>query len=87
MDTEAAEPQETMLPWLPFEVDWYCDARESIIFNEDLCFLTYTVFEEGPEPWIRPTRHVHCCCCDEVVPISVSDNSERNSCFTEHTMM
>lgn len=39
MDTEAAEPQEAMLSWSPFDVGWYCDAREAIFFHEDLRFL------------------------------------------------
>jgi hypothetical protein len=87
MDTETVEPQEAMLPWSPFKVGPYCDACKAIIFNEDLCFLAYTVFKEGPEPWIRPTRHVDYCCCDKIVPFSVSDKSEVNSYFTEHTKM
>lgn len=87
MDAEDAEPQETMLPWSPFEVGRNCDARKAIIFYEDLCFLTCAVFKEGSQPWIRPTRHVNRCCCDEIMPISLSDNSQVNSYFAEHTKM
>ena len=68
MDTEARETQERMLPWLPFKVGRDCDTCIAIIFHENLCFLADTVFEESPEPWIGPTRHVDCCCCDEIIP-------------------
>lgn len=86
MDAKATEPQETVLPWLPFEVGRYCDAREAIVFNEYLCFLVYAVFEEGSHPGIQPTGHVDRCCCDKIVPISVSDNYEVRNSTEEHTM-
>ena len=34
VDAEAAESQETMLAWVPFEAGRYGDAYEAIIFHE-----------------------------------------------------
>lgn len=90
-ETKATEPQETMLAWLPCKVDWYCDPCESVFFHEDMCFLTYAIFEECSEPWICQTRYVDCCCRDEVMPalelgrfddIDLRDHIPRCKCTT-----
>ncbi len=86
LDTKAAEPKETMLSWMPFEVGWYRDPREVIVFNEYFCFLAYAVFEKCPEPWICPTWYIDCCRCDKIVPTTASDIYKVKSCIERHTM-
>lgn len=67
-DAEGAEPQEAMLSWSPAGVGWYCDACKTVVLDEDLRFLTKTVFEKSSEPGVQPTGYVNCCCSDEIVP-------------------
>ena len=49
MNAEAVEPQETMLPWSPSEMDWDRDTDEAIVLDRHTCFLTNTVFDECPK--------------------------------------
>lgn len=45
--TKTGEAQEAVLSWLPFEIGWDGDTRETVLFDADLCLLAQTVFEES----------------------------------------
>ena len=75
VEAKAAKSQETMLPWSPNEINRNRDAYKAIVFDRDASFLTDAVLADSPKPRIYPTRHVDCCSCDKIVPVSASDKS------------
>jgi hypothetical protein len=61
-----------MLTGFPNELDWNGDAGETVVFDENLGFLTNTILKAGSEPWVNVTRNIYSRCSDEIVPMNIS---------------
>lgn len=79
-NAKPCEAQETVLARFPvLNICGYGDASEAVLFDDDACFLTDAVFENGAEPGIRVAGNVDGGGGNEVIPAETLEEVRRTT--------